>query len=214
VTVSDPIQIKTVAQLRMVLASGSGLVITDPANKRVFHSNPESCSHIQEHSFVTKVIENQEKNGSYFAVATLDEARREWPQIQACQSSSCSVSLPKKPATGHEAGLCRGWTTSNVREAMTRASEPQLEVLATIARHPNITTAEIAEELGLESYRNVRALLARFSSATAPIGVLDPKTGKPSWPFEHRKPAAGSNFERYYMPPEVAEVVLGQPRIS
>jgi hypothetical protein len=199
------IHIKALAQFRLVLESGSGLVITDGTNKRVFHPDPEGCTHIQEYGFATKVIENHERNGAYYAVPTLGEARREWPQIEVCKSGPCSAAA--KPPSD-DGALCRGWTAADVREATARATPAQLDVLVTIARYPNVTTAEIAEKLGLESYRNVRALLARLSTTTAPIGVRDPETGELSWPFEHRKPLPGTTFERYYMPPSVAQIVL------
>lgn len=84
------LRIKTLAQFRAVVSSGTGLVITDPASKRVFHPAPADCPHIQERSFKSKVITNRERNGSYYAVASMREARERWPEIKACPSSACS----------------------------------------------------------------------------------------------------------------------------
>lgn len=109
--------------------------------------------------------------------------------------------------------LCRGWTASDIREAVSLASEKQREVLLEIAENPYITTEEIAERLGWPSHLNVRAVLARFSSTTAAIGVKDPGTGANSWPFEIIQPSRESTFWRYLMPPEAAAVVRDSIRM-
>jgi hypothetical protein len=88
--VEGALKVRTMAQFRAVVSSGTALVITDIANPLVFHPDPQGCPHVQESSFATKVIENGERNGSYFAVASLAEARRRWPGIAACRSAACS----------------------------------------------------------------------------------------------------------------------------
>lgn len=84
--------LKTLPEFREVLTSGSALVITDSARSpgAMFHPDPAGCSHVQEHSFEAKVITNAERNGSYFAVQDLREAREHWPEIPRCRSSACS----------------------------------------------------------------------------------------------------------------------------
>jgi hypothetical protein len=85
----DPLRIRTLDQLWMVVASGSGLVITDTANGQVFHPRPASCPHVQESSFRTKVIANHGKNGGYYAIGSLDRARMQWPGVTTCRSRAC-----------------------------------------------------------------------------------------------------------------------------
>lgn len=84
--------ISTVAAFREALRAGAKLVITDSANgaSAMFHPDPVGCSHVQEHSFEQKVMENKERNGSYFAVENLLEARERWPDVPTCRSSACS----------------------------------------------------------------------------------------------------------------------------
>ena len=106
-----------------------------------------------------------------------------------------------------ESDLCRGWTASDIRAALADASETQRAVVATIAANPHTTTAEIADELGWSSHRNVRSTLAAFSQTTRALGVTD-RAGKLSWPFEIEESRPGSNFCRYYMPPAATEVVF------
>ena len=88
----EPLRIRSLAQLRAILDSDSGLVITDSArNKLVFHTDPEHCVHVTESSFLTKVVENGERNGSYFAVPSFSEARTRWPDVVRCGSETCSA---------------------------------------------------------------------------------------------------------------------------
>ena len=107
-----------------------------------------------------------------------------------------------------DADLCRGWTAADVREMMIKVSEPGKDVLAEIAATPGTTTPEIAENLGLDSWRNVRGILSALGRVTNSMGVNDPATGHPSWPFRFRR---GRRYWRYYMPPEVAQIVLESP---
>jgi hypothetical protein len=88
---AEPLKIRTIAQLRAVISSGSGLAITDTAKAPVFHPAPDRCNHVREIYFETKVIENGETNGSYFAVPSLSAARLRWPGIARCRSSACSA---------------------------------------------------------------------------------------------------------------------------
>jgi hypothetical protein len=103
--------------------------------------------------------------------------------------------------------LCRGWTAQDIRAAIADASEKQRAVLVQIAENPMTTTEEIADELGWASHLNVRAVLSQFSQTTGRLHVIDPRTGKESWPFEIHEPAPGTAFWRYFMPPAAAAVV-------
>lgn len=86
-----PTKVRTLSQLRAVVSSGSALVIVDAARPPALHSDPEGCVHVQEGHFITKVVENRERNGSYFVVGSLEAARRQWPQIRLCGSAACSA---------------------------------------------------------------------------------------------------------------------------
>jgi hypothetical protein len=88
----DAERITSVAEFRRMIQSRTPLVITDRANDpgAMFHPDPEGCSHVQEHSFEQKVVQNREANGSYFIVASLADARAHWPHVRKCRSSACS----------------------------------------------------------------------------------------------------------------------------
>jgi hypothetical protein len=88
---NEPLPIKNLHQFRNVLANGSGLVITDSTRPPAFHPDPVGCPHVQEHFFTSKVLRNREKNGGYFAVASLEQAREPWPDTARCPSSACSA---------------------------------------------------------------------------------------------------------------------------
>lgn len=81
---SEAGRILTVEAFRDVLRSGVGVLITDRARGVTFHPDPASCSHVREEFFMQKVIENRERNGSYFAVASLAEAKKRWPDVRWC----------------------------------------------------------------------------------------------------------------------------------
>jgi hypothetical protein len=100
---SGSLKLRTLAQFRAVVSSGTGVVITDVAGRPVFHLDPAGCAHVQEDHFGTKVIENRERNGSYFALPSLTEARRRWPQIRSCRSSACSAAAEAMEQPGSEA---------------------------------------------------------------------------------------------------------------
>ncbi len=86
---SEPLQIRTLDQLWMVTASGGGLLITDTADGQVFHPHPDSCPHVTADYFRTKVIENGGRNGAYYAIESLDQARSRWPAVRTCGSAAC-----------------------------------------------------------------------------------------------------------------------------
>ena len=71
------------------LASGSALVITDlPTRKVRFHRDPGSCSGLKLDYFRTKVVENGETTGAYYAVPHEAAAREQWPDLVACKLCS------------------------------------------------------------------------------------------------------------------------------
>lgn len=93
-SVSELLQrISTAAEFREAVGSGDGLVITDSANGSgaMFHPDPDGCTHVQEHSFEQKVVQNRERHGSYFRVGSLAEAREHWADAPTCRSSACSA---------------------------------------------------------------------------------------------------------------------------
>lgn len=95
----EPLKIRTLAQLRTVVESGSGLVITDTTGPPVFHLAPGECDRIREGYFETKVVANGERNGSYFATPSLSAARAHWPRVSPCRSPACSAG--ESTASGH-----------------------------------------------------------------------------------------------------------------
>lgn len=130
----EPLRLKTLAQFHAVVSSGSGLLITDAARAPTFHADPDGCEYVGETHFRTKVIVNRERNGGYFAVPSLADARARWPGARACQSAACSqgaagphrlellgavlgdvtgseVRVRRDPPTGVEA-LMPGWAST------------------------------------------------------------------------------------------------------
>lgn len=113
-----PIKVRTLAQFHAVVSSGSGLVITDAARPAAFHCDPEGCAHVKADYFNTKVIENGERNGSYFTVPSLAAARQEWPDVQPCGSAACSSFAEagaERDASPLEAALRAATGSSTVR---------------------------------------------------------------------------------------------------
>ena len=197
-----PTKIRTIDQFNAVVSSEASVVVTDAArHKGMFHPNPGRCMHIADYLFVEKVVTNGERNGSYF-VATLPEAQKQWPKLSVCRT--CAATTDRLDA--EEPDLCRGWTASKIKQALELASEPQREIILVIAENSNITTAEVADKVGLDGYQNVAAHLAHFTMATAELDIRDSR-GEPTWPFETRSPATGSNNSTYFMPAEAAAVV-------
>jgi hypothetical protein len=89
--------------------------------------------------------------------------------------------------------LCRGWTEPQIREAVRLASTPnQRLVLREIVGDGQTSAGEIAEKLG-KSYTSVRSILAGLSAKTSTLGVKDPRTGEPSWPWTYAAQADGSS---------------------
>jgi hypothetical protein len=80
----EPLRIRTRAQFQHIVGSGSPLVITDVADGVTFHPNPATCPYVGEDHFATKVLRNEERNGSYLVVASLAEARASWPRLKRC----------------------------------------------------------------------------------------------------------------------------------
>ena len=116
---------------------------------------------------------------------------------------SGSVWHPRKPMS--EPILCRGWTAAKIREAVLLASDDQRDVLRKIAADAPISAAEVADALG-RSYGSVRALLAAWSRRTATLGVRDPQTGEPSWPWSYERRRDGSTD--YVLTPAVRDAIL------
>jgi hypothetical protein len=120
---TSPIKLRAMAQFEVVVSSGAALVITDSASPPVFHSDPQGCPGVQADHFATKVLENEERNGSYFTIASLAVAQREWPQVRLCRSDACSATFG--PADGPsllEWALREGTGFDEVR---VRAREPR-----------------------------------------------------------------------------------------
>lgn len=88
--VAKPMPITSLGEFRDALDSKEGIVITDAASGPRFHVDPAKCGHVQERWFESKVLANAEKNGGYFAVGTLEEARETWPDVLVCRSSACA----------------------------------------------------------------------------------------------------------------------------
>ena len=88
-----PIRLFQLDQFESVVSSNGGLVITDSARPPIFHSSPRDCPHVQPAHFATKVLENDERNGSYFWVASLAEAQAEWSGVRLCRSDACFASV-------------------------------------------------------------------------------------------------------------------------
>jgi hypothetical protein len=110
----------------------------------------------------------------------------------------------------NDRNLCRGWGEDDIRrlvlELMERPSEKCLQALTEIASHPRwITTEEIAENLGWESWKNVKATLSALARTTNAYGITDPGTDHRSWPLEGER---GNPRWRLFMPTEAADVVL------
>ena len=70
------------------------------------------------------------------------------------------------------------------------ASDEQQAVLSQIAQRAPITCAEVAEEVG-RSYASVRAGMAAWARQTKALGITDPATAQPSWPWTYRRRADG-----------------------
>jgi DNA-binding CsgD family transcriptional regulator len=104
-----------------------------------------------------------------------------------------------------EVVLCRGWTRGKIREAVMLASPAQRDVLQQIALNAPITATEVAELLG-RSLESVRAGMSAWSRLTKTLGVVDPSTGRPSWPWTYRKRRDGTID--YILNQEVREAIL------
>jgi hypothetical protein len=83
---AGPTRISTLAELREAVSSRRGIVITDTANGVHFHPEPTACGHVREQWFEEKVLVNSAANGAYFSVASLAEARRQWPEVVDCSA--------------------------------------------------------------------------------------------------------------------------------
>ena len=107
--------------------------------------------------------------------------------------------------------LCRGWTEPKIRDAVRESTDRQRDFLEMLARNRRIQTQEIVDHLGLNSLRGVTGILSSWSrTVTNPMGVLDPRTGQPSWPFFPGSVSGG--YSSYEMPAAVAEIVLDELR--
>lgn len=90
---ANAIRLRTLDQFEAVVNSNAGLVITDSARRPVFHPSPQNCLHVQQSYFATKVLENEERNGSYFAAPSLTAAQRKWREVKLCRSGACSEAV-------------------------------------------------------------------------------------------------------------------------
>jgi hypothetical protein len=124
---ADPLRIRTVDQLWMVVSSGLGLVITDFANGQVFHPRPDGCPHVRYSAFRTKVIANRGKNGGYYAIDSLDHARVHWPGVTTCRSRVCGG---ERPAVRADDPLASALAAATGSSEVRGRSEPPLGVEA------------------------------------------------------------------------------------
>jgi hypothetical protein len=86
--------------------------------------------------------------------------------------------------------LCRGWTASDIGEAVERASPLARSILRCIARHQDITAREIAEKIGAERWETIAGSLSSwYKNVTKPMGLQ--QNGKDAWPFYFVPPAPG-----------------------
>jgi hypothetical protein len=67
-------ELKTIEAFHGAVRAGRIIVITDDATGD--HAHRHDCSWVRDEYFKKKVIENGGRNGGYFAVGSLDEARR------------------------------------------------------------------------------------------------------------------------------------------
>ena len=77
-------QLRTIPEFREAMRRRSSIVITDSTGNK-FHATPWACEHVEEDSFVTKVINNRGKSGGYFAVESFSEAEQQWPSVVRCE---------------------------------------------------------------------------------------------------------------------------------
>jgi hypothetical protein len=118
--VPEAVRIKTLEQFEAVLCCRGPLVITDvarPAGAATLHASPRDCVHVGEKGFTTKVLENRGRNGSYFTVASLAEARGAWPSLSVC--GSCGI------ASVGEGQLGEALTAATGAEAQRRGGNPE-----------------------------------------------------------------------------------------
>jgi hypothetical protein len=68
------------------VASGASIVNVDkPTNRVTLHRSPAECARLRD-GFVTKVVENGGKNGSYWAVESEADAQDRWgTALAVCQ---------------------------------------------------------------------------------------------------------------------------------
>lgn len=99
----------------------------------------------------------------------------------------------------------RGWTPSQLRQALPNTGPKAQAILSYIARHPGATGREIAEALGLNSDRSVGApLRSQFTPAGEALGVADVR-GEFHWPLD--MPKGRDGISTYTLPPDFAKVV-------
>jgi hypothetical protein len=127
----NPIRLRSMEQFEAVVASDAGLVISDSAGPPVYHAHPRDCPHVQPVHFATKVLENQERNGSYFTVPSPARAREEWPTVRPCRSDACLSATAAAGEPTLEWALREGTGAGQVRA---RRREP-LGVEAVLTPH-------------------------------------------------------------------------------
>lgn len=82
-------ELLTLEDFREAVAQDTPILNMDvPTATEVLHRRPQDCTGVEEKWFIQKVVENNDANGSYFAVSNEKEARRRWPQMTICQRCS------------------------------------------------------------------------------------------------------------------------------
>lgn len=103
--------------------------------------------------------------------------------------------------------LCRGWNEAQIVSALRASNETQRAMLRYMADHPGCTIFDICEALGL-AYNQARGQLAAFTrNVTRPMGVIDPASGRDSWPLVIRPAASNASASTYHVPAAVAEIM-------
>jgi hypothetical protein len=63
---------------------GAAIVITGKGKAARFHPSGRGCEHVTLEDFSEKVLTNERRHGSYFAVDNRSEAEQRWTSLSAC----------------------------------------------------------------------------------------------------------------------------------
>ena len=103
--------------------------------------------------------------------------------------------------------LCRGWTEPDIRRSVAMANDDQAAILREIAGDDvPVTLGEIAQRLG-ERLDDLEGRMSAWARKTNTLGVFDPGTPKPSWPWAYDARPGGN---AYLVPQRVREIILDE----